>query len=182
MQGMNETNRELLGVCYETFGTQSEIWGQHFTPHSVCELVAEMLANNTDPRPPITIADPACGSGRMLVVAAEQHDLQTICFGMDKDVLCAEMTALNLCLYNLDGAVMHGDSLTTEQHRAWRTRSTPLGGEVVEVDPGNVPWPEAALDQDESGEGEEAPDNPDRVDAVGDGGGLDQSDLRAWLE
>jgi len=181
MELMGETNRELLGVCYEEFGMQNDAFGQHFTPANVSAAMAEiqLTADDTDPEPPITIADPACGSGRLLVLAARRHDQQTICFGQDKDLLCCKMTALNFCFFQMDGVVVYGDSLKVEKRRAWRTRSTVMGGEVAEVDPEDVAWPEAAFeeqeDDTESGESRE-------VAVEADGGQLDQTELGAWLE
>jgi hypothetical protein len=179
MELMEKTNQELLGVCYEEFGMQNDNFGQHFTPNSVSEMMAKIQTTTTveDPDPPITIADPACGSGRLLVFAARHQDERTICFGQDKDLLCCEMTALNLCFFNIDGVVVCGDSLTVEKRRAWRTRSTGLGGEVAEVDPESVAWPEEAFKESS----ENAAESEEMVVET-DGGDLDQSDLKGWLE
>jgi len=179
---MQETNLELLGVCYEEFGINSDAFGQHFTPHSVCRTMAEMQAGHGDPDPPITIADPTAGSGRLLVVAARQHDVQTISFGMDKDLLCAQMCALNFCFFNMDGVVVYGNSLTVEKHRAWRTRHTIAGGEVAEVDPEEVAWPEASLEADDDQDAEPAESPQERVEVSSDGGALGQTELEAWTE
>ena len=45
------------------------------------------------------------------------------------------------------GAVAYGDSLEMTKRRAWTTRGTRLGGEVAEVDPEDLTWPETALDE-----------------------------------
>jgi len=180
MQLMQKTNQEVLGVAYEAFGMDNDAFGQHFTPHSTCDLMAEILMDSGSPDPPITIADPACGSGRMLVHAARQVNETTICFGQDKDELCAEMTALNLCFFNMNGVVVLGDTIRVESRRAWRTQNTALGGEVAEVNPENVAWPEAAFktssDADDAG-----PAAEERVSVEADGGSLDQSELGDWL-
>lgn len=57
-------------------------------PSQCAAGMAEMLTTGEEPDPPVTIADPACGSGRMLVLAARQHDVPTICVGQDEDPLC----------------------------------------------------------------------------------------------
>lgn len=186
MAAMQATNRDVLGDAYEAFGMQNDAFGQHFTPHSVAGAMAEMqtAVGGEDPDPPVTIADPACGSGRMLVYAARRVDDATVCFGMDKDPLCAQMTALNCCFFNMDAAVVCGDSLTLDKRRAWRTRSTAMGGEVAEVDPDDVPWPEAALAGDTDAQADASADGAEesRVVVEADGGAIGQADLADWLE
>ena len=86
----------------------------------------------------MTIVDPACGSGRLLVEAAKRQP-DAVYVGVDKDVTCVKMTALNLCLFNVDGYAVHGDSLTQEYHGAWQTTYSPLGGSVRELDEAAVP-------------------------------------------
>lgn len=85
---MDDSNLGVLGMAYEEFGMQNDAFGQHFTPHSADAGMAEMLTTGEEPDPPVTIADRACGSGRMLVLAARQHDVPTICLGQDEDPLC----------------------------------------------------------------------------------------------
>ena len=189
MSAMEASNRDVLGVTYEAFGMQNEAFGQHFTPHNVCASLAELQATSGDPEPPITIADPACGSGRLLIHAARRHDARTICFGQDKDLLCAQMAALNCCFFNMDAVVMYGDSLTLEQRRAWRTEHRIMGGGIAEADPESVPWPEAAFEStstptaDAGADGAtDAADATDRVTVETDGGSVDQADLDDWLQ
>ena len=73
MAMMDETGQDVLGVAYEEFGMQTDAFGQHFTPHNVAATMAEIQTatdENGIQEDPVTIADPACGSGRMLVLAA----------------------------------------------------------------------------------------------------------------
>lgn len=133
-----ETGLDVLGDVYEAYGMQSDQLGQHFTPHTVVELLAE-LSDGPDEKNG-TVSDPACGSGRMLVYTGQRHS-EAVYLGQDQDAVCAKMTALNLCLFNLDGYVVHGDTLKMEQRSAWRVISTSSGGVVREVpaDGGEVP-------------------------------------------
>ena len=175
MAAMDETGRDVLGGAYEAFGMQTDAFGQHFTPHTVAAAIAEIqMATDEDSTQegPVTIADPACGSGRMLVLAARQQDASTVCFGQDTDLACAQMAALNLCFFNIDGAIVCGDSLTMTKQWAWQTRRTMLGGEVVEVDPDDLPWPKAAFDAPPSDE-ETPPTEVERKT-------IEQSELGAW--
>lgn len=139
---MNETNTDILGIVYEELGQTSEMFGQHFTPHNVCEVMAETMISVDDHREePYVIADPACGSGRLLIYAAKKipEGVDTLFYGQDKDLTCAKMTALNLCFFNMDGYAVHGDSLRMEQRRAWETQGSFLGGEIRELDETEFP-------------------------------------------
>jgi len=90
------------------------------------------------------------------------------------------MVTLNFCFFNIDGVIICGDTLTLEQLRVWETRGTVVGGEVREVDPANVPWPETAFGNDADTEDPDAA--AERVNVEPDGSDLDQSELRTWLD
>ncbi|KAA9400715.1 SAM-dependent DNA methyltransferase [Haloarcula sp. CBA1131] len=133
---MAVTSADFLGAVYEEYGMSSDAFGQHFTPHTVCETMAEIAgvvneSSGTEDRQ--TVLDPTCGSGRMLLVAGRKQP-DALFVGQDKDPLCARMTALNCCFLNLDAYIIQGDSLTVEFQRAWQTSHSSLGGSVRELD------------------------------------------------
>jgi hypothetical protein len=132
---MVATNADVLGAVYEEYGMSSDAFGQYFTPHTVCEMTAEIagVVDEDDTDDQQTVIDPACRSGRMLLVAGRKQP-DALLFGQDKDPLCARMTALNCCFLNLDAYVIQGDSLTVEFQRAWQTSYSSLGGSVRELD------------------------------------------------
>ena len=72
-----------------------------------------------------------------------------------------------------DGAVVCGDSLEMTKRRAWKTRRTMLGGEVAEVDPDDLPWPEAAFAKPTIGD---EPTSPTAVEHES----IEQSELGTW--
>jgi len=143
---MRETGLDVLGAVYEAWDLGSHDQGIHFTPHTVARAMAEFQIiiqdGETAPEPSVRIADPACGSGRLLIFAARVHDEPVICYAKDKNGLCTRLAALNCCFFNLDAVIVQGDSLQVTRQRAWRTRHTPLGGEIAEVDPETLPDPE----------------------------------------
>jgi len=141
---MGETNTDILGIVYEELGQASDHFGQHFTPHNVCEMKAEMVIGadqDTEREEPYTIADPASGTGRLLIYAAKQipGDVDAVFYGQDKDSTCAKMTALNMVFFNMDGYAVQGDSLTLDKRRAWETRGSPMGGEIRELEEEDFP-------------------------------------------
>lgn len=178
MVKMEETNRDVLGDVYEELGAQKDAFGQHFTPHPTVRSLAEMNTVAVNPDPPVTVADPTCGSGRMLVYAAAEIDEHTLCFGRDLDLTCAQMSALNCCFFNIDSVVVWGDSLKCERRRAWKTTQSAIGGSVREVDPDELTWPTASV---EEADVEDVP-TEERVSVNAGGGELSQSDLNRWSE
>jgi len=141
-QGLSETDADLLGVIYEELGQGSEAFGQHFTPHDVCDTMAEMIVDIDETRDqPYLIADPTSGSGRLLVHVSKHlpPEKEAIYYGQDKDPSCAKMTALNLCFFNLDGYAEYGNSLTMDQYRVWQTESSIFGGAIRELDQEEFP-------------------------------------------
>lgn len=127
---------EVLGNIYEHYRASSDNLGQFFTPHTASAAMAQMSIGpgDTDTDGPTRIADPACGSGRLLIHAANTVDNGEYT-GQDKDRICAMMTAVNLWLFDLDGYAIHGDSLTQDHYTVWQTITTPDGTAVREIDP-----------------------------------------------
>jgi len=67
---MARTNADVLGEIYMEYGISSDDFGQHFTPHNVVKFMGSLVGSSDDGR----IHDPACGSGRMLIVPGQQAD------------------------------------------------------------------------------------------------------------
>lgn len=142
------TNADVLGTVYERYGLTSDASGQFFTPPNVAAALAELQALTLDPTrtatpdDPLRIADPACGSGRLLLamgryLAREASDTPTLFVGQDSDPRCARMTAINLALTGCSGYITHGNSLTAEATATWKidqTRGVDTGL-IQEVDP-----------------------------------------------
>ncbi|MFB1064879.1 N-6 DNA methylase [Natrinema sp. H-ect4] len=139
MNASREANHDILGVVYEELGNSSDHFGQHFTPHNLSNMNAEMVIDE-DPDPdreePYSIMDPAAGSGRLPISAAKQlsDEVEAEFYAVDKDSTCAKMAALNFTFFNMDGYVVHGDSLTQDYHTVWATKGSALGGSVQELD------------------------------------------------
>jgi len=158
-RAMQKTNLDALGAVYEALELGQHDQGIHFTPHNVARAMAEMQvvcqSGESAPEPPVRIADPACGSGRLLILAARAHDEPVHCYAKDKNSVCARMAALNCCFFNLDAVVVQGDSLTMTRRRAWQTTHSSLGGEIAEIDPDTLPDPEVLFSGDSDDVGAE---------------------------
>ena len=131
---MRETGLDVLGAVYEAWDLGSHDQGIHFTPHNVARALAEFQVypqgSETAPEPPVRIADPACGSGRLLIFAARVHDEPVICYAKDKNGLCARLAALNCCFFNLDAVIVQGDSLQVTRRTAKQCRNRWLDQQI----------------------------------------------------
>lgn len=84
-----------------------------------------------------TICDPACGSGRLLLSASKRTP-KAFVTGIDKDPICAKMTAVNLFLFDQPGYAIHGDALTFEFYAVWRIYRTQQGPRITTIDPKTI--------------------------------------------
>lgn len=180
-RGMAETDADLLGVVYEELGMDSDAFGQYFTPHNICDAKAEMVIDVDEDRDePYTIADPACGSGRLLISAAKKipPGVDAVFYGQDKDATCAKMTALNFTFFNMDGYAVHGDSLKMEKHRVWQTRGSAMGGEIRELEEDEFPEIDyqAVKEEAEQGDAGESEEDVGLIE-MSDGGETDLTDF-----
>jgi len=114
----DSVNGDMLGSAYEyllrEFAEASgKKAGEFFTPRHVVHLLVKIL----DPKPGDTIADPACGSGGMLVetvTAVKQHggDPRTLrLHGQEINLTTSAIAKMNLYLHGLkEFKVVRGDT------------------------------------------------------------------------
>lgn len=118
VMAMEKTGADILGDFFEGAITHGEN-GQFFTPEPLCEAIARMTIGEDPPEKPdgepLTICDPACGSGRTLLAAARLVPNASL-YGCDVDHRCVMMTTINLALNGLRGYVVWGNSLSLQEH------------------------------------------------------------------
>ncbi|MDZ7658053.1 N-6 DNA methylase [Fodinibius sp.] len=131
---MKANPKEYLGDCYmEIAGNYSvQGMGQYFTPQPVCDMMAQLTIPETEDQQP-RVADPACGSGRLLHSAAKLLPTDAHFTGIDLDSICAHMAALNLTFFNMDGVIIYGNALSMKYFRGWITKRSPLGGKIRQM-------------------------------------------------
>ena len=125
--------------------------GEFYTPHKVSELVAKLCA----PRPGSRICDPACGSGGLLIEAAEVvSNNDYALFGMEVNGSTWALARMNMFLHDADSARIEWcDTLTApalvENDRLMKfdnvVANPPFslkkwGAEAVSEDPYNRFW------------------------------------------
>jgi len=143
--GTAEGRLDILGDVYHLLEANHEDFGQYFTPHNVAHAMVQIAdivdeadssygRGDTDPEEidaRSIMGDTAgCGSGRLIAYkAAAAPDAFFI--GVDIDRTCAKMAAINLALLNVDGHIVHGDSLTMEVHNEFGIHHDPDRGGLI---------------------------------------------------
>lgn len=128
MNGMQQRPADYLGQVYEEQSIVNAYQGQFFTPEPIVELMAAITMPD-ELADEALVSDPACGSGRMLVAGIKRNRFATF-LGVDTDLTCIHMAALNCLVRNANTYLVHGNSLSLEAHGGYFVRRTPFGGEL----------------------------------------------------
>lgn len=113
-----EDFNDPLGELFEHFISKGKN-GQFFTPTPVANLLGLVLSveGMEDGQ---SISDPACGSGRMLLMAAKINRHLRF-YGTDIDELCCKIALSNMMLHSLTGEIAHMDTITNSFYRGFKT-------------------------------------------------------------
>ncbi len=114
---------DILGRAYEYLIEQfaddaGKKGGEFYTPHEVVNLIVQLL----DPSPGMRISDPTCGSGGMLIQAAEYvgkkegkrlgQPINVTLHGQEKNLGTWAIAKMNLLLHGLrDARIEKGDTI-----------------------------------------------------------------------
>ncbi|WP_094604502.1 hypothetical protein SPSIL_052620 [Sporomusa silvacetica DSM 10669] len=96
---------DILGDAYEylmqNFATESgKSKGQFYTPAEVSRVIAKVIGIKCASSSSQTLYDPACGSGSLLIRAADEAPVKVTIYGQEKDVPTAGLAKMNLVLHN----------------------------------------------------------------------------------
>ena len=108
---------DILGELFMRLDINSVRAGQFFTPFPIAEFMAKIqfdsdtFMSQVKEKGCVTVCDPACGSGVMLLAFAKVvHDAlgrdgtnKLELYGMDTDIRCVNMCRIQLRLNGLDG-------------------------------------------------------------------------------
>lgn len=144
-QGLSVAPRDILGEIYMQLELGNSKIGQYFTPHHICELMAEIalmtaltMSDNVDEQVAkkgfVTISEPASGSGATIIAAMmalqkrglnyQRHAHVT---AVDLDSTSAMMAYVQLSLLHVPAVVVHGNTLTLEEYSHWYTPAHIMG-------------------------------------------------------
>lgn len=123
---------DLLGDAYEylmkNFASESgKSKGQFYTPGEVSRVMAKVIGIHEDNEEGITIYDPTCGSGSLLLRAWSEslHPENTSLFGQEKDINNVGMAKMNMILHGYECSdIRLGDTLNSPQFTKGRNLDT----------------------------------------------------------
>jgi type I restriction enzyme M protein len=112
---------DLLGDAYEYlmqhFATESgKSKGQFYTPAEVSRVLAKVAGIGPDARQDQTVFDPTCGSGSLLLKAADEAPRGLTIYGQEKDNATWSLAVMNMILHGNEVTdIRKGDTITNPQ-------------------------------------------------------------------
>jgi type I restriction enzyme M protein len=96
---------DILGDAYEYlmrhFATESgKSKGQFYTPAEVSRIMAKVIGISLAKRQDQTVYDPTCGSGSLLLKAADETEHGITIYGQENDVATRGLAKMNMILHN----------------------------------------------------------------------------------
>ncbi len=116
--GNSSHDDDLLGDAYEylmrNFATESgKSKGQFYTPAEVSRIIAKIVGINANTKQDETVYDPTCGSGSLLLKAANQAPNGLSIYGQEKEVATTTLCRMNMILHdNADAEIALGGHST----------------------------------------------------------------------
>ena len=110
---------DILGDAYEYlmrhFATESgKSKGQFYTPSEVSRIMAKVIGINKAKSQDQTIYDPTCGSGSLLLKAADETPIGVTIYGQEMDNATAALAKMNMILHdNPTAEIWQDNSLST---------------------------------------------------------------------
>ena len=106
---------DILGDAYEylmrNFATESgKSKGQFYTPAEVSRVVAKVIGMERAASQEQTIYDPTCGSGSLLLKAADEAKRGISIYGQEMDNATAALAKMNMILHNNEAAEIYQDN------------------------------------------------------------------------
>ena len=139
--GLNFSNNraegdDILGDAYEYlmrhFATDSgKSKGQFYTPAEVSLIMAKVIGINAAKSQSQTIYDPACGSGSLLLKAADEAKTGVTIYGQEMDNATAALAKMNMILHDNPTAEIWQDNTLSTPHFKEKNGSLKLHDFVV---------------------------------------------------
>lgn len=115
---------DILGDAYEymmrNFATESgKSKGQFYTPAEVSRVVAAVAGINRATSPRQTVYDPTCGSGSLLLKAADAAGVDLTIYGQEFDITTRGLAKMNMIMHGREDAeIAQGDVIAEPQFKA----------------------------------------------------------------
>ncbi len=125
---------DLMGQLFMALEFGDANRGQFFTPYDLSRVIAgmsidpESLERTIEERGYITLSEPACGSGGMIVAFADEMrragfnpQQQLHVTAVDVDTTAVHMAYIQVSLMGIPAIIIQGNTLTLETRSVWRT-------------------------------------------------------------
>lgn len=112
---------DILGDAYEylmkNFATQSgKSKGQFYTPSEVSRIMAKVIGIDKAESQALTVYDPTCGSGSLLIKAADETPHGISIFGQEMDNSTVALAKMNMILHGHPTAELWQDNTLSNPH------------------------------------------------------------------
>jgi type I restriction enzyme M protein len=125
--GNRAENDDILGDAYEYlmrhFATESgKSKGQFYTPAEVSRIMAKVISIDKSKSQSDTVYDPTCGSGSLLLKAANESPHGISIYGQENDNATRALAVMNMWLHgNPDSAIEQGNTLAAPEPKDDKT-------------------------------------------------------------
>lgn len=136
---LEKVPQDVLGEVFHTLELHNERKGQFFTPFPICRMMAKMIIGSSPQEISnqhgfITISEPACGTGAMIIAAVQELKDNGINYqqavhvtAVDLDLTCVHAAYVQFSLLHIPAVVVHGNTLSLEEFSHWYTPAHVLG-------------------------------------------------------
>lgn len=150
---------DVLGRVFHDLELHNKYHGQLFSPYHLCEMMARVtigdeVKQTIATRGYVTLQEPACGSGAMVIAAAQVLKDQDLNYQqclhatlIDVDAKCVHMAYVQLSLLHVPAIVVLGNTLALEEREHWRTPAHCMGGWEWRLRRRHVQEPEVQADE-----------------------------------
>ena len=112
---------DLLGDAYEylmrNFATESgKSKGQFYTPAEVSRVLSKVIGVGSVTDKSITIYDPTCGSGSLLIKVADEANCNVTIYGQEMDNATAGLAKMNMIMHNEETAEIWQDNTLSQPY------------------------------------------------------------------
>lgn len=130
---------DCLGKLFMSLELGDSFKGQFFTPFELSRLMAGLTFGGAreaiERQGFVTVSEPACGAGGMLLAAADALQAQGINYqqamhatAVDVDATAVHMAYVQLSLAHVPAIIVHGNSLSLAEWGHWFTPAHIVGG------------------------------------------------------
>lgn len=126
---LEEEPQDFLGSVFMQAELGNDRMGQFFTPYHLSAMIAQMVVTDVDAsKDLITMSEPACGSGGMVIAYCEalkargiNYQFNSYVVATDLSEVAARMAYIQLSLLGIPAHVVWGNTLSLQVIREWPT-------------------------------------------------------------